>query len=134
MIRRFTASCEGNAAIEFAFCAPVFLMLLLSIAEFGRLTYTYHDMVQAARVAARYAIVRGAASGTPATASQIASVTAAAASSGITAAEVSVAFSPNNQTGGQVTVTIAHPFGFLFGFMPAGPFTLTSHVSQLIVN
>jgi len=133
MIRRFAASRDGSAAIEFAFCASVFFMMLLAIVELGRLIYTYHDMAQAARMAARYAIVRGAASGAPATASQIAGI-AAAASSAITAAEVAVAFSPNNQAGGQVTVSIAHPFSFLFGFMPAGSFTLTSHVSQLIAN
>lgn len=133
MMRRFAASCDGNVAIEFAFCASVFLMMLLAIAELARLIYTYHDLAQAARMAARYAIVHGAASGAPATASQIASI-AATASSAITAAEVSVVFSPNNQTGSQITVSIAHPFSFLFGFMPAGSFTLTSHVSQLIAN
>lgn len=130
MIRRFAASHEGNAAIEFALCASAFFMMLLGIAEFARLMHAYHDMAQGARIGVRYAIVHGAASGAPATASQIASITAASAA--ISAAEVSVAFSPNNQPGSQITVTIAHPFSFLFGFMPAGPFTLTSHVSQLI--
>lgn len=133
MIRRFAASCAGNAAIEFALCASVFFMMLFGIVELGRLMYTYHELVQAARIGTRYAIVHGASSSAPATASQIAGVTAAA-SAAITTAEVSVAFSPNNQAGSQVTVAIAHPFRFLFGIMPAGPFTLTSHVSQLIAN
>ena len=133
MIRRFLASGSALASIEFAFCGGVFIFMLLAVSDFGRLMFTYHEMAEASRVAARYAIVHGSASASPATAAAIAKV-AAAATPLVTSAEVTVTFSPNNSPGSQVTVAIARPFDFVAGFISTSTYTLNSHTTLMIAN
>jgi Flp pilus assembly protein TadG len=133
VIRRFAGSRSGIASIEFALVGSVFLMALLAVTDFGRLMFTYHALADAARQAARYAIVHGASSSSPASTSAVAAV-AVAATSLVTTAQVTVAFSPDNSPGSQVTVTIVHPFTFLFGFISSTSYPLTSKASQVIAN
>src|SRR5687768_13381594 len=45
----------GAAVAEFAVAAAFFLMLIISIIEFGRLLYTHNALTDAARRGARYA-------------------------------------------------------------------------------
>ena len=56
---------RGQALVEFALVAPMLVLLLLSIIEFGRAVYYVQMLDNAAREGARYAIVHGAASGCP---------------------------------------------------------------------
>lgn len=50
---------RGQALVEFALVFPLFMLLLLAVFDFGRVIWV-HNMVQnAAREAARYAIVHG---------------------------------------------------------------------------
>lgn len=56
---------RGQALVEFALVAPIFLLMLFSVIEFGRAVYTVHALNNAAREGARYAIVHGAESGCP---------------------------------------------------------------------
>jgi TadE-like protein len=56
---------RGQALVEFALVAPLLILLLLSIIEFGRAVYYIQMLDNAAREGARYAIVHGAASGCP---------------------------------------------------------------------
>jgi Flp pilus assembly protein TadG len=50
---------RGTAMVEFAIASSLMLMMLLGIIEFGRALYTYHTIENAARLGARWAIVRG---------------------------------------------------------------------------
>lgn len=50
---------RGQALVEFAIVAPLFLLMLLSVIEFGRYVYTVQVLNNAAREGARYAIVHG---------------------------------------------------------------------------
>jgi Flp pilus assembly protein TadG len=45
--------------VEFAIAATVFLLLLFGTIEFGRALYMYHTVSNAARIGARWAMVRG---------------------------------------------------------------------------
>ncbi|MNF78942.1 TadE-like protein [compost metagenome] len=45
---------RGVAIIEFAITLPLLLLLLLAIAEFGRMLYQYNILLQASRDAGRY--------------------------------------------------------------------------------
>lgn len=45
---------QGVAMIEFAIALPLLLLLLLGIAEFGRMLYQYNNLLQANRDAVRY--------------------------------------------------------------------------------
>ncbi len=44
---------DGANAVEFAIVAPVLLLIVLGIIQFGVILFTYNNMVQAAREAAR---------------------------------------------------------------------------------
>ncbi|MCF6094190.1 pilus assembly protein [Microaerobacter geothermalis] len=48
---------KGQSLVEFALVLPVLLLLLLGIAEFGRIFYSYLVINQAARDAVRYGSV-----------------------------------------------------------------------------
>lgn len=133
MIRRFLASGTAVVSIEFALCGGTFILMLLAVTDFGRLMFTYHEMAEASRVAARYAIVHGSASASPASAATIANA-AAAATSLVTSQQVTVTFSPNNSPGSQVTVAIALPFNFLDGFISTSTFILNSHTTLMIAH
>ena len=49
---------SGANAVEFALVAPVLLLLILGIIQFGMILFTYNNMVQAAREAARVLAVQ----------------------------------------------------------------------------
>ncbi|MDX5373755.1 MAG: pilus assembly protein [Pseudomonadaceae bacterium] len=46
---------RGVAMVEFAIALPLLLLLLLGVAEFGRMLFHYNSLLQASRDAARYA-------------------------------------------------------------------------------
>jgi len=51
---------RGGALVEFAVVAPIMLTFLIGMIEFGVLVFRFHATDYAARLAARYASVRGA--------------------------------------------------------------------------
>lgn len=51
---------RGSGLVEFAFVAPIFLLLVFAIVDFGRALYTYDLVSNDARLGTRYAMVRGA--------------------------------------------------------------------------
>jgi Flp pilus assembly protein TadG len=52
--RRSTRRQRGLAAVEFAIVAPVLLLLMFAVAEFGRALYQYNTLSKAVRDGARY--------------------------------------------------------------------------------
>ena len=54
-IRRFLKEDRGTQILELAIALPVMLMLLGSVAEFGRFFYTYTTLTSAVRAGARHA-------------------------------------------------------------------------------
>src|SRR4030088_3017796 len=54
-LRRFIWGEEGIQLVELAIALPVMLMLLGSVAEFGRFFYTYTTLTNAVRAGARHA-------------------------------------------------------------------------------
>lgn len=50
---------RGSSMVEFAIAATVLLLLLFGIVQFGRALYMYHTVSNAARIGARWAMVRG---------------------------------------------------------------------------
>ncbi|TBW09597.1 pilus assembly protein [Azotobacter chroococcum subsp. isscasi] len=45
---------SGLAMVEFAIALPLLLLMLLAVAEFGRMLYHYNNLMQASRDASRY--------------------------------------------------------------------------------
>ena len=48
---------RGQALVEFALILPIFMLILVGLIDFGRAVYAYNTVNQAAREAARLAIV-----------------------------------------------------------------------------
>jgi Flp pilus assembly protein TadG len=57
---RMRSDRRGQALVEFALAAPIFLFLMFAIIDFGRYVYYVQILNNAAREGARYAIVHGA--------------------------------------------------------------------------
>ena len=53
---KILSRCEGAAAVEFALCLPILLILLAGFFDFGWLFYWQHSVTNASRTAARYAV------------------------------------------------------------------------------
>lgn len=54
IVRRFVPDEQGTSMIELAIVLPIMLLLMASIAEFGRFFYTYATLAKATRAGARY--------------------------------------------------------------------------------
>lgn len=59
-VRRWLPDRRGTAVVEFALIAPLFLLLLFGIFEFGRLVMVQQLITNAAREGARMAVIDGA--------------------------------------------------------------------------
>jgi Flp pilus assembly protein TadG len=51
---------RGSSMVEFCVVASALFLVLFGVLEFGRMLYIYHTVSNAARIGARWAIVRGA--------------------------------------------------------------------------
>lgn len=107
----------GTATIELAVVFPAFLLLLYGTIELAHYGYVRVALSDAARQGVRYAMVRGASSGAPATASTITDhVRAGIALLDPAQVTVTPSFAPDNQPGSLVTVQVAYPYApFLTG-------------------
>ncbi|HEX5444462.1 MAG TPA: TadE family protein [Pirellulales bacterium] len=105
--RRPARSRRGVAAVEFALVAPLFLILLLGVIEYGRMLVVQQVVNEAAREGVRAAVCAGA---------QTSDVLAAAndrlTASSISGAAVTVSPSPPGSAanGDPVSVTVEVPF------------------------
>lgn len=129
----FSDRCQrGVAMVETAVVMLVFLMIVLGTIELGRAVWYYTTLGYAAREGTRFATVNGSASGTlpgPRLTSDVtplvqARVVAAATGLDLTAANVSVAWAPDNKPGSAVTVTVSK------NFVPATPFIGAINMSR----
>ena len=117
---------RAAAAVEFAVVAPVFLLLVFGMIEYGRMVMVYQVITNASREGARAAVLDGATTSSVTTA--VNNYLTAGAVSGAT-----VTVSPNPPSGAQngdpVTVTVSIPFSqvsWLPSPMYLGGTTLTS--------
>jgi Flp pilus assembly protein TadG len=105
--RLFRRKRRATAAVEFAVVAPVFLLLVFGMIEYGRMVMVEQIITNASREGARAAVLDGAT-----TANVQEAVNSYLASGSITGATVTV--SPNPPTsaeyGDPVTVTVSVPF------------------------
>jgi Flp pilus assembly protein TadG len=120
-IRNTLGNEKGQSLVEFALVAPMLLLLVIGIAEFGRAWMTQNILTGAAREAVRLLAVPAPAGG-PAAAN--ARVVAVLTSAGITANNISV----NDNTSFQaVSVSVTYNFPTaVAGFFPGLNIPLTS--------
>ena len=130
------AKCEaGNVIVEFALLAAPLLLMIFGFFELGRYFFINDALADAARDAARFAIVRGSASDAPATVDDVTAMVRnkAPAMAVPTKLDVSVRYQPNNSPGSKVLVQVTYPMTLIFpGFAVLGPLTLTKTASMTI--
>ncbi len=123
---------EGASLVEFAMVAFMFIMVLLSVVEMGRMILVYTSIANAARAGSRYAIVHGSdrtgsgidgpsgPSCAPTSCTQINTVVRNYAGTGLLNSSnvtVTVAYSnAKNDPGQTVTVTATYTYDPLIGY------------------
>lgn len=131
MIGRFLFSARGNAAVEFALVAPVFLMMLFLILDGGRMLFAKQALNELAAAAARCAALKPAGC---TTASEVQSwaISRGETRSRLTLAAADVTILPSTTCNGQsnmakATLAMTVPKGAMT-LLPqsAAPSTLTS--------
>ena len=133
-IRRIAQDDSGSSMLQFAFVAPVLILLTLGIIDMGRLGLTASAMRNGAIDAARFASMRGAASPAPATESDIAAV-ARDNAAGVPASDLTVAviWSPDNSSGSEVKVRLSYTLPlFIASLIPLPDVHLTRSSAMVI--
>jgi Flp pilus assembly protein TadG len=101
---------RGQTAVEFALVAPLLIVLLLGIIQVGIAFHRYVEVTDAARAAARRAIVARVAGVTPADIR----AAAVAAAPDLTGSSLGVDVGPSNPmtaaSGTTVSVTVSYPY------------------------
>ena len=134
-VRALRKDDQGASIIEFGLVVLVFYVFVFGVMDFGRALYSYHFVSHAAREATRFAIVHGAQSAEPATASDIAQYVKNITPSGIdpSAVTISTTWSPDNTPGSNVRIQVQDNFHFIM------PLLLTTHLnlssaSQMVIS
>jgi Flp pilus assembly protein TadG len=130
---------RGQAIVEFALTALIFLTLLVFVVDGSRIFWNYLAVTEAARVGARYAIVHGAKSASPVGPSSYTALTAhvRTASVGLDPAVLMVSPSwPNgNAVGSSVTVNVSYNVEPITGlFWSDDEITLSARSTMVIQN
>jgi Flp pilus assembly protein TadG len=136
---------RGQALVEFAFVAPIFLLLLFAIIDFGRYVYYVQILNNAAREGTRYAIVHGSNSFTPTgpgaddpTVEAVVRDYAVGVIGGTAVLDIDSTWGtppnpPSNNRGSRVTVTVSYAFDPLIPIVPIPPITINGE-STLVIN
>ena len=113
--------------VESALSLTVFLTLVFGTIEFGRAAWVYSLTSYLANEGARYAMVRGGASGAPADAAAISAYVKGLAQ-GVDPASLTVtaAWSPDNSPGSTVTIRVNSSLDFSAPFLPGRSLSMGS--------
>jgi Flp pilus assembly protein TadG len=123
---------RGAAVVEFAFVAPVFILLIVGMLEFGRMVMVKQILTNAAREGARKAVLDGTT-----TSDVVSTVTSYMNDAQITVTSADIVISPSNPAsaayGDPVSVTVSLDFSrvswlpasMLAQFLPTGKTDIT---------
>lgn len=119
----------GAVAVEFALIVPLFIVLVLGIAEFGRAFNIQVSLSEAGREASRYAAIHCSEAGYSDSAAQSAGV-AAAPSVTLGAANITMSYSGTGtcSSGNNAVASVSYTTSWMTGFpalIPGMPSTLT---------
>ncbi len=121
----------GQTYVEFAIISPLLFALLFGIISFGMAIHAYSFVCYAAREATRYAIVRGATSSSPASASDIENyVLSEAIGLDPSKLTVTTSWDGGEAPGSAVKVTVTYAFA---PFYPMSGATLNLSISSQMV-
>ena len=125
---------KGAVIIEHALVFLVFMVTLYGIMEFGRIIYIYNSLAGATREAARYAIVNGSRSASPATNDDIkARVMRWGVGFDQNSLSVNTTWTPNNNPGSKVRVVTSYNIALMSGLIYRSPLTVRSR-SEMVIS
>ncbi len=132
---RIRGSERGSTLAEFGLSFALLFSILFGIVDFGRALYAYDAISDAARIGTRYAIVRGASSGDPATAATIEWFVQNNCCAGLNPNSIIVntAWNPNNSAGSTVTVQVSYTLTFMLPFLPTWSVPMSAS-SQMMIS
>jgi Flp pilus assembly protein TadG len=125
---------RGQGITEFALIILGVLILIFSVTQGASAVAAYDFVTYAARDAARYAMVRGATSPSPATTTDVKNFVLAEAQ-GINPAVLTVTttWNPNNSPGNTVSVKVAYSFAPIARIASTVTLSLSS-TSQMVIS
>ncbi|HEU4340264.1 MAG TPA: TadE family protein [Candidatus Binatia bacterium] len=131
----------GQATVEFTLCFILFLLLIFLIVEGGRMIFYYDTVSHVAREGARFAIVRGSSSASPASQTDIANfVKARAVGVSVKTVDVCWKTAPTSACdntpkgpGSIVQVKVISDFDPVAPIIPQGIITLSS-TTQMVIS
>lgn len=125
---------RGAAVVEFGLAFILFLTLVVSLFDFGRLAWTYTAVHYASRQAARFTTVRS--KGNPTSSNEILGV-AQTHAIGLDPSGLTIVTNYNPATvkrGSLITVRLNYPFKFAFGLLPQSTIPLQSTSMVVIAS
>ena len=134
-IQKLRRNRDGNVALEFAFVAPILIMMTAGVVDLGRAIWISSTLEAVATDTARYAMLHGAGSDEPASEDDVKAF-ASGRTIGVepNALTVTVAWSPNNNPGSSVKIVLSHEYDFmLVGFLPLDPIILKGVASRVVI-
>jgi Flp pilus assembly protein TadG len=142
-MRRTLRADGGSSLVEFAMASIILFTLVFGLLAICLALYSYNVTAEAAREATRYAIVRGSActsfaTACPATATDIKTYVQGIGFPGINPASLSVPDDccwpkGNNNPGNPVQVTVQYTFPLVIPFVPRRILTMSS-TSQMLIS
>lgn len=131
--RRFLHEALGAELVEFALMSMAFFVVVFGTLEFGRMIWQDNVVASAAKDGARWASVRGAASGTPATVDSVRTyVQSRTVGLPVT---VNTFWDPGDMLPGSVvTVRVTGSFQSIIPILPQDLITLSSTAQMLIAR
>ncbi|HJR51048.1 MAG TPA: TadE family protein [Gemmatimonadales bacterium] len=134
LLRAFAPDRRGATAIEAAFTLPLVILLTFGAIELGRVVSAQANINHAVQETARFAAVRGAASGAAATEAQLETMALQLAELPADTLAPAVSWSPDNVPGSVVTVELIHTFTPITLPLAPDSFTFSSTTSMTIVR
>jgi Flp pilus assembly protein TadG len=127
----FTSDERGAALVEFALAMPFLLLMLFGIMEFAVAFWVRHTVTHAAREGARFAIVRGGDSASPADDAAVATYVRSRVP--LETVQVTTTWPTTKAPGAVVRVRVAYPYQPVTGFGVIGPVTIAS-TSEMVIS
>jgi Flp pilus assembly protein TadG len=133
-LRRLAGEQLGSSLFEFAVGSAMLLTIMFGIVDFGRALYAYDAISDAARIGTRYAIVRGSSSSVPVTAATVEWYVQNNCCAGLNPNSINVTttWSPNNNPGSNVKVSVQYTLTFMFPYLPTSSVSMSA-ASEMVV-
>jgi Flp pilus assembly protein TadG len=125
---------RGSSMAEFSLILVPCLLLFFAVMNFALALYCYDFVGYSAQQAARYAIVHGATAAQTVSATDVQNYVKGLVTGVIdtTQLSVSASWSPNNQPGSTVTVTVGYTFKPLSSFISSVNISLSQSAAMVI--